>query len=97
MSLATLVIATWCLYSDKGLSENGEKLEIQDAMHKELNSYAQETQTSPSAFLKLTSLFGKLEHNEAFTAEYKKSIAALYAPNSKIKAIMQAVLDQKSN
>ena len=97
VSLATLVIATWCLYSDKGLSENGEKLEIQDAMHKELNSYAQETQTSPIAFLKLTSLFGKLEHNETFTAEYKKSIAALYAPNSKIKAIMQAVLDQKSN
>ena len=97
VSLATLVIATWCLYSDKGLSENGEQLEIQDAMHKELNSYAQETQTSPIAFLKLTSLFGKLEHNETFTAEYKKSIAALYAPNSKIKAIMQAVLDQKSN
>ena len=97
VSLATLVIATWCLYSDKGLSENGEQLEIQDAMHKELNSYAQETQTSPIAFLKLTSLFGKLEHNETFTAEYKKLIAALYAPNSKIKAIMQAVLDQKSN
>ena len=97
VSLATLVIATWCLYSDKGVSEKGEKLEIQDAMHKELNAYAQQSQANPIAFLKLTSLFGKLEHNETFTAEYKKSIAALYAPNSKIKAIMQAVLEQKSN
>ncbi|WP_351060293.1 hypothetical protein, partial [Psychrobacter sp. TB20-MNA-CIBAN-0197] len=88
VSLATLVIATWCLYSDKGVSEKGEKLEIQDAMYKELNAYAQQSQANPTAFLKLTSLFGKLEHNETFTAEYKKSIAALYAPNSKIKAIM---------
>ena len=97
ISLGALVIATWCLYSDKAVNEKGEKLVIQDAMYKELNAYAQETVIDPCAFLKLTSLFGDLEHNEAFTEQYKKSITALYAPNSNIKTIMQAVLDQKSN
>ncbi|MBQ4833815.1 mannitol dehydrogenase family protein [Pseudoalteromonas sp. MMG010] len=97
VSLATLVIATWCLYSDKRESEHGQALDIQDAMSDELHTYAQKTQDDSSAFLKLTSLFGELEKNTEFTNVYKNIITELYAPKSNIKAIMQAVLTQKSN
>ena len=96
-SLATLVLATWCLYSDKGLSEQNQPLEVHDAMAKALTLHAQKTSIEPLAFLNLTSIFGDLAHNPEFTAEYQHSIAQLYAPNSQIKQIMASTLSTKSS
>ena len=53
-SLAALVIATWCLYSDKQVNQAQQALDIQDAMRDELSQYAQKTPTDKFAFLKLT-------------------------------------------
>ncbi|WP_158968095.1 mannitol dehydrogenase family protein [Paraglaciecola sp. L3A3] len=96
-SLATLVIATWCLYSDKQVSQARQALDIQDAMHNELTEYAQKTATDKLAFLKLDSLFGDLIEQPAFSQNYSKAIDALYAPSSNIKQIMQNTLEQKHN
>lgn len=96
ISLAALVIAAWCLYSDKGVNQQGEKLDIQDAMHKELNQYAQKTADDASAFLTLTVLFGELSEHAVFTSSYTNAIDKLYAPDSDIKSIMQALLNKEN-
>ncbi|MBU2916973.1 mannitol dehydrogenase family protein [Psychrosphaera sp. F3M07] len=96
VSLSALVIAAWCLYSDKGLNEQNQALEIHDVMAQELNKQAQQTAVDPLAFINLHSVFGYLAHDREFVTEYKKAIAALYAPNSQIKQIMAATLSKKS-
>ncbi|GGP58432.1 mannitol dehydrogenase family protein [Shewanella saliphila] len=95
-SLACLVIATWCLYSDKQVNQQGEALEINDQMAAQLHQFASKTEQDPLAFLQLTDLFGDLNNQATFCKEYLKAIADLYAPNSDIKAIMQARLQAKS-
>ena len=97
VSLATLVIAAWCFYSDKGEDEQGNTLEVIDAMQSELHEAAAKTTTDNLAFLSLTSLFGDLNTQSAFTSHYKNNVDALYAPASKIKAIMKNVLEPKGN
>jgi mannitol 2-dehydrogenase len=94
-SLAALVIATWCLYSDKQVNQAQEPLDIQDVMHDELAEYAQKTQVDNLSFLKLTSLFGDLLQHSAFSKLYTTSVDALYAPSSNIKDIMRNTLEQK--
>lgn len=94
-SLAALVIATWCLYSDKQVNQAQEPLDIQDVMHNELTEYAQKTQVDNLSFLKLTSLFGDLLQHSAFSKLYATSIDALYAPSNNIKDIMRNTLEQK--
>lgn len=96
-SLAALVIAAWCKYSDKKESEQGQKLNIQDAMHEELHSYAQETSANPSAFLNLTVLFGKLKNNNTFKEEYNHAINELYVTNNPIKWIMKTALNKHNS
>ncbi|MGB6134983.1 MAG: mannitol dehydrogenase family protein [Shewanella sp.] len=95
-SLACLVIATWCLYSDKQVNQQGEALDINDQMAAQLHQFASQTEQDPLAFLQLTDLFGDLNNQAEFCKEYRKAIAELYAPNSDIKAIMQARLQAKS-
>ncbi|TYK67045.1 mannitol dehydrogenase family protein [Colwellia echini] len=94
-SLAVLVIATWCLYSDKQVNQAQSQLDIQDAMQTELAEYAHKTATDPLAFLKLSSLFGDLINQPAFSLLYNDAIKSLYAQNSNIKNIMHNTLLQK--
>ncbi|XPF95453.1 mannitol dehydrogenase family protein [Colwellia sp. RE-S-Sl-9] len=94
-SLATLVIATWCLYSDKQVNQANNPLDIQDAMRDELAEYAQQTRTDQLAFLKLTSLFDNLINQADFSENYTTAINALYSPTSNIKTIMKNTLEQK--
>jgi len=95
-SLATLVIATWCLYSDKRVNQQGQALDITDQMAVKLHDFASKTAQDPLAFLQLTDLFGDLNNQASFCKDYRQAIAALYAPGSDIKAIMQARLQAKS-
>jgi mannitol 2-dehydrogenase len=75
---ATLVIAAWCFYSDKGVDRHGAKLDIVDAMKDELHQAARGTEDDTLSFLKLEPIFGGLIHNEEFTALYSEMIEALY-------------------
>ncbi len=75
---ATLVIAAWCFYSDKGVDQHGAGLDIVDVMKDELHQAAKGTPDDTLSFLKLESVFGSLIHNEQFTALYTKMVQALY-------------------
>lgn len=94
-SLAALVLATWCVYSDKQENQAQEPLDIHDVMHNELTEYAQKTHADKFSFLKLTSLFDDLLEHSAFSQLYATSIDALYAPSSNIRDIMKNTLDDK--
>lgn len=97
VSLATLVIAAWCFYSDKGADEQGNQLDVIDAMQSELHEVAAKTATDELAFLSLTSVFGCLNEQNEFTTHYKNYVEALYAPARKIKTIMKNALEPKGN
>lgn len=75
---ATLVIAAWCYYSDRGTSQDGTPLDITDAMKAELHQAAAGTQTDNLSFLKLEPVFGDLAHHEPFTRVYARMVNALY-------------------
>jgi mannitol 2-dehydrogenase len=97
VSLATLVIAAWCFYSDKGTDEQGNKLDVIDAMQSELHEAAAKTAINELAFLSLTSVFGSLNEQSEFATYYKNDVEALYAPARKIKALMKNVLESRGN
>ena len=75
---ATLVIAAWCLYSDKGRSRHGVELDIVDEMKDELHQAAAGTADDPLSFLRLETIFGDLAGNEEFTALYSEMVQAIY-------------------
>ncbi|WP_411029975.1 mannitol dehydrogenase family protein [Spongiimicrobium sp. 3-5] len=75
---ATLVIATWCYYSDKGVDKNLQSIEIIDVMDDELHRAAKQTQTDPLAFVRQQSLFGNLAKNERFAMLYTDMVQKIY-------------------
>jgi len=87
---ATLVIAAWCLYSDKGMSRHSEQLDIVDEMKDELH-VAMGTENDPLSFLRLQSLYDDLAENKRFTALYSEIIEAIYE-NSDISIQMKKIL-----
>ena len=91
IKFATLVIAAWCYYSDKEVNQNGQPLEIIDAMQGKLHDAAKETSTNPLAFIQLESLFGGLSENERFTTTYTSMLQELYTSGD-IKKLMQSLL-----
>ncbi len=89
--LATLVIAAWCFYSDKGTNEQAEPIEIIDVMQKKLHEAARKTNNDSLAFIRLKSLFGDLIDNQKFTALYVEMIQKIYTEGG-IKKQMQSLL-----
>lgn len=75
---ATLVLAAWCYYSDKGINKAGEALDIVDEMKDELYQYAAQTESDSLSFLKLSSVFGDLIQNKTFTDQYQHLVRTLY-------------------
>jgi mannitol 2-dehydrogenase len=75
---ATLVIAAWCFYSDKGVDRHGAKLDIVDAMKDELHQAAKGTQDDTLSFLQLEPIFGDLIRDDKFAALYSEMVKALY-------------------
>lgn len=78
IKLATLAIAAWCFYSDRGVDQHGAPLEIVDAMKDELHRAAKATRNDPLSFLKLRPIFGDLGNDGRFAAQYSKMVEALY-------------------
>ncbi len=88
---ATLVIAAWCYYSDKGVDKNQQSIEIIDVMYDELHQAAKQTQTDPLAFIRQQSLFGNLAKNERFTTLYADMVQKIYE-DSDIRKYMQGMI-----
>ncbi|PIB23712.1 mannitol dehydrogenase [Maribacter sp. 4U21] len=91
IKFATLVLAAWCYYSDKQADQNGEPLEIIDAMQDELHKAATATSSDPLAFIRQESLFGELAENERFATTYTDMIQELYK-TSEVKKLMRSLL-----
>ena len=91
IKFATLVIAAWCYYSDKQVDQNGQYIEIIDAMHAELHEASEQTTNNPLAFIREESLFGDLIRNERFTAFYEEVVQKIYK-DTDIKKYMREML-----
>jgi mannitol 2-dehydrogenase len=88
---ATFVLAAWCYYSDKGVNEKAEPLEIIDARKEDLHQAAENTEHDWTAFLRQPDLFGDLVENERFRTEYKQHVQAIYKEND-IRRLMQELI-----
>ena len=91
IKFATLIIAAWCYYSDKGLNRHGYPIEIIDAMITELHQAAKQTKADPLAFIRQESLFGNLVKNERFTKLYTEAVQKIYK-DTNIKKYMKDMI-----
>lgn len=91
IKFATLVIATWCYYSDKGMDRHEQPIQIIDAMSNELHQAAKQTKVDPLAFLKQESLFGNLVNNEQFTKLYIEAIQKIYTDTNIKKHMLEMI------
>ena len=91
IQFATLVLAAWCYYSDKGVDKNQQSIEIIDVMSEELAQAAKQTQTDRLAFIRQESLFGDLAKNKRFTELYADMVQKIYM-DANIKKYMQDIL-----
>lgn len=78
IEIATLLIAAWCYYSDKQIDQNGQPLEIIDAMTNPLHQAAQKTTEDPLSFLRVREVFDDLIENKTFTKLYVQSVKRFY-------------------
>ncbi|MBU2929321.1 mannitol dehydrogenase family protein [Winogradskyella psychrotolerans] len=69
IQLAAFVTAAWAIYS-LGTNENGDALNIKDALKHELYKKAIEAKQNPTAFLKIESVFGLLKQNTVFSKAF---------------------------
>jgi mannitol 2-dehydrogenase len=79
---ATFILAAWCYYSDKGIQENGDPLEIIDAHKEALHQAAQKTENDWTAFLNQAEIFENLNKNERFVKEYTSIVQMIYKEKS---------------
>ena len=94
IKFATLVIAAWCYYNDKGMDRHGHPIQIIDAMGTELHQAAKQTKTDPLAFIRQESLFGNLIRNERFTKLYTEAVHKIYK-DTNIKKYMRDMISIK--
>ncbi|MFK7933292.1 MAG: mannitol dehydrogenase family protein [Saprospiraceae bacterium] len=88
---ATFILAAWCFYSDKGINENGEPLEIIDDQRMALQQAAKDTENNWTAFLQQAEIFGNLVDNERFTTVYTSMVQLIYKENN-IKKVITGLL-----
>ena len=72
-----LEVALWCRYC-AAIDENGKTIEIDDPMAEELKSRAREAKTDPSAWLRMSRVFGPLASRDAFAAPFAAALTALW-------------------
>ena len=78
IEFATLVIAAWCYYCDKGLDKNGFPIEKIDVMNTELHQAAKLSKTNPLSFIQLESIFGNIAQNKSFVSLYIDALDRIY-------------------
>lgn len=85
--LGTFILAAWCYYSDKGVNEKGEALQVIDAIDQELHLQAKKTVENPLAFLELETVFGTLKNHKRFITSYAKMINLIYKEENILRAM----------
>lgn len=88
---ASLILAAWCYYSDQGVNENNEPLEIIDAMKAELHQAAENAQDGKLGFLSQPEIFGELVHNQRFVKKYLEFIQLIYKERN-IRSLMHSLI-----
>lgn len=78
IEIATFLIAAWCYYSDKQIDQNGQTLEIIDALTIQLHQAAKKTTEDALSFLRIREVFGDLIKNQTFTNLYVRLVNRLY-------------------
>ena len=78
IKIATLLIAAWCYYSDRQIDQNGQPLEIVDALADQLHVAAKRTAEDPISFLRVRGVFGDLIDNQTFTNLYVEIVRRFY-------------------
>ncbi len=91
IKFASLVIAAWCYYSDKGIDRHGHPIEIIDDMSSELHQAAKQTTADPLAFIRQESLFGNLVKNERFTKLYTEMVQEIYKDTNIKKYMLEMI------
>ncbi|MEQ9307665.1 MAG: hypothetical protein RJQ14_27385, partial [Marinoscillum sp.] len=61
-------------YTDKKIDQNGQPVEIVDAMADQLHEAAKRTAEDPVSFLKVKEVFGDLTENQTFINSYVDSV-----------------------
>ena len=92
IKLTTLVLATWCYYSDKGLNRKNEPIDIIDLLSTELHQSARKTSEDTLAFIRQKEIFGDLIFSENFTELYKDLVSKIYETGD-VRDIMQEMLN----
>lgn len=87
IKLGVFLLAAWCYYSDKGVNEKGNTLEIIDNMSAVLHKHAAQTSDNTLAFLKVQEVFGDLINNKRFTTMYTTMIDLIYSEKNILTAI----------
>ncbi|MEO9510960.1 MAG: mannitol dehydrogenase family protein [Flavobacteriaceae bacterium] len=73
---SAFVIAAWAIYS-LGYDENGNAIEIKDAMKVVLYGKAQQAKKDPTIFLGIDTIFGSLSKSKGFTLAYVRAYDAI--------------------
>jgi len=91
INYATLILAAWCYYHDKGVDENNAPLEIIDARKAELDLAANRTAEDTLSFLGLEDIFGSIAEDDRFVTSYLKMARLVYAEED-IRKVMMKIL-----
>ena len=87
IKFATFVLAAWCYYSDKGVDEKGNEINIIDQLKDTLQAAAQSTATDSTAFVKLDEVFADLASNERFVELYTSTVQEIYQEQDILKVM----------
>lgn len=88
---ATFILAAWCYYSDKGVDDKNQPIEIIDVQSKELNQAAKNTENDWLTFLQLSHIFGNLSENTRFIQAYEQIVKRIYQERD-IRKLLLALL-----
>jgi mannitol 2-dehydrogenase len=75
--LGATMIACWARYAE-GVDEDGEPIDVEDALREELMARAAQQRDHPLAFVENIRVFGDLAGNEIFTGHYARALESLH-------------------
>ncbi|WNL38024.1 mannitol dehydrogenase family protein [Halomonas sp. PAMB 3232] len=94
MAMSAAVVASWARYAE-GVDEQGEPIEVVDALREPLMAIARDNRTRPEAFVDNRELFGDLADSPRFMAAYLKALSLLHERGA--RATLQALLASKGS
>ncbi|MFC8177840.1 mannitol dehydrogenase family protein [Rhodococcus sp. NPDC057297] len=80
--LSTAVVASWARYAE-GVDEQGQPIDIVDALKDSLVPIASSQHQDPTAFIANRAVFGDLIDNERFVAEYRTQLDSLHSEGAR--------------